>query len=122
MSYKCYRDGGCGPYEMIPCSECPASKEDYAMRTYDKIRQEIEETWPDWKIKVANEYITSVHGKKLRTGMQRTNERCDCCDNYRWDAEDEYEFCTLDLLKRRIPVYKPLWCPKDSKNKEVDHD
>ena len=23
---KCYRDGGCGPYEMLSCSECPASK------------------------------------------------------------------------------------------------
>ena len=26
---KCYRDGGCGPYEMYSCSECPASKPDY---------------------------------------------------------------------------------------------
>lgn len=25
----CYRDGGCGPYEMYSCSECPASKSDY---------------------------------------------------------------------------------------------
>ena len=23
---KCYRSGGCGPYEMYSCSECPYSK------------------------------------------------------------------------------------------------
>ena len=26
---KCYRSGGCGPYEMYSCSECPASKPEY---------------------------------------------------------------------------------------------
>lgn len=25
----CYRSGGCGPYEMLSCSECPASKPEY---------------------------------------------------------------------------------------------
>ena len=25
----CYRNGGCGPYEMCSCYECPASKSDY---------------------------------------------------------------------------------------------
>ena len=30
----CYRKGGCGPYEMRPCNECPASRPDYAKR-YD---------------------------------------------------------------------------------------
>lgn len=26
---NCYRKGGCGPYEMRPCNECPASKPEY---------------------------------------------------------------------------------------------
>lgn len=26
---KCYRNGGCGPYEQLSCSECPASKVNY---------------------------------------------------------------------------------------------
>lgn len=26
----CYRKGGCGPYEAYSCSECPASKSEYA--------------------------------------------------------------------------------------------
>lgn len=30
----CYREGGCGPYEMLPCQECPASKPEYLKR-YD---------------------------------------------------------------------------------------
>lgn len=25
----CYRNGGCGPYEMRSCNECPASKPQY---------------------------------------------------------------------------------------------
>lgn len=28
----CYRSGGCGPYEMRSCSECPASKPEYMRR------------------------------------------------------------------------------------------
>lgn len=29
---KCYRKGrGCGPYEGLPCGECPASKPDYGI-------------------------------------------------------------------------------------------
>ena len=26
---KCYRNGGCGPYEQLSCGECPASKPEY---------------------------------------------------------------------------------------------
>lgn len=29
---KCYRNGGCGPYEYLPCGECPASKLSYLER------------------------------------------------------------------------------------------
>ena len=32
----CYRDGGCGPYEMYSCNECPASKPDYLQRNIKK--------------------------------------------------------------------------------------
>lgn len=28
----CYRSGGCGPYEMRSCNECPASKPEYRKR------------------------------------------------------------------------------------------
>ena len=26
---RCYRRGGCGPYTMLSCNECPASKPEY---------------------------------------------------------------------------------------------
>lgn len=29
---KCYRNSGCGQYEMYSCNECPASKEEYLNR------------------------------------------------------------------------------------------
>ena len=29
---QCYRDGGCGPYEGLSCTECPASNPDYKQR------------------------------------------------------------------------------------------
>lgn len=29
---SCYKDSGCGPYEMCSCSECPASKPEYRIR------------------------------------------------------------------------------------------
>ena len=29
---QCYRGGGCGPYEMYPCNECPASRPTYLER------------------------------------------------------------------------------------------
>ncbi len=29
---KCYRDGGCGPYEMYSCTKCPASNPEYLKR------------------------------------------------------------------------------------------
>lgn len=32
----CYRKGGCGPYEMLPCGECPASKPEYLKRYDDE--------------------------------------------------------------------------------------
>lgn len=35
---SCYRNGGCGPYEMLPCNECPASKPEYAEKPQDSRR------------------------------------------------------------------------------------
>lgn len=29
---KCYREGGCGPYENYSCGDCPASRPEYAER------------------------------------------------------------------------------------------
>lgn len=35
----CYRKGGgCGPYEMLSCGECPASKPDYLATPYEGLK------------------------------------------------------------------------------------
>lgn len=32
----CYRDGGCGPYEHLSCSECQASRPEYLTKPAEK--------------------------------------------------------------------------------------
>ena len=50
----CYRNGGCGPYEMYSCSECPASKSDYVqfkrkpITNYDRIVSKTPEELAEW--------------------------------------------------------------------------
>lgn len=36
---RCYRSGGCGPYENRSCTECPASKPSYLERGKRKEEQ-----------------------------------------------------------------------------------
>ena len=49
----CYRKGGCGPYEMYSCSECPCSKKEYLL---NKIAKELDE----YSQKVAKECIDTI--------------------------------------------------------------
>ena len=56
----CYRKGGCGPYEMRSCNECPASKPEYAQRNQaqpkthaDRIRAMSDEELAVWIASVA---------------------------------------------------------------------
>lgn len=49
----CYRNGGCGPYEMRPCNECPASKPDYAKKN---MAREVEKKQMPKKF-----YIADLH-------------------------------------------------------------
>ena len=52
----CYRDGGCGPYEMYSCYECPASKSDYVQfktkpkpqTNYDYVISKTPEELTEW--------------------------------------------------------------------------
>jgi len=36
VDMACYKNGGCGAYEMYSCSECPASKPEYAYKNEKK--------------------------------------------------------------------------------------
>lgn len=53
---KCYREGGCGPYEERSCSECPASKPEYLKRDID-IAIEDNKVSQDKYIELINNYM-----------------------------------------------------------------
>lgn len=62
---KCYRDGGCGPYEMYSCADCPASKPEYAAR--------------DKKVLTNADHIRSMTGKELAEFLMKLlRQRVDC--------------------------------------------
>lgn len=48
----CYRNGGCSPYEVRPCNECPASKPEYLNRSNAVKSKRVDELRPTIKIKV----------------------------------------------------------------------
>ena len=56
----CYRKGGCGPYEMYSCSECPASKPEYLEREHPEEKKD--------------DLIN-----QLFSGVLSSGKRCDLC-------------------------------------------
>ena len=77
----CYRSGGCGPYEMYSCNECPASKSDYLQRdikdyppyldypkprkpmtNYDRLISKSPEELAEWLSDVAG-WLSGYEGK-----------------------------------------------------------
>ena len=68
---KCYRNGGCGPYEMYSCSECPASKEDYIHRVGKT------NTSTEFNLKDLEELV-----EKVRIASQRLEAYISCPPDY----------------------------------------
>lgn len=69
----CYRNGGCGPFEMYSCNVCPASKPEYLQREQpkpktnaDRIRSMTDEELAEWLNNIntayAPETVVSRHG------------------------------------------------------------
>lgn len=58
----CYRSGGCGPYEMYSCSECPASKPEYA----DKNKSEVNNMY--------NKLLPINYGSKYMNEFPKADE------------------------------------------------
>lgn len=75
----CYRDGGCGPYEMYSCNECPASKPEFLkkklhMKTDAGLKARAIES-AKARVKRAKEYLASSTGNtKTLEKKQRTVE------------------------------------------------
>ena len=88
---SCYRNGGCGPYEMYSCSECPASKSDYVQfkhkpkTNYDRI---ISKTPEDLAVLISESIDCGVceemHGFRM-------------CDAVPYKSCED---CWLDWLKK----------------------
>lgn len=56
---KCYRQGGCGPYEQLSCSECPASKPTF---TYKGSGASTKEMMPrDKAFRIVAKHIYEAH-------------------------------------------------------------
>lgn len=65
----CYRKGGCGPYEMLQCGECPASKPEYAQPDGDKKTPGIKRTTSASDLQIVKNYL-SIHRRRGRRNWE----------------------------------------------------
>ena len=71
----CYRTGGCGAYEMYPCSECPASKPSYLERGRKRTNEyAIRNLWP------AQRLASALIGHRME-------------DDWGYGCDDEWYVC-----------------------------
>lgn len=63
---QCYRDGGCGPYEGLSCTECPASNPDYKQRHKTKTDKHKIKTVP------GHEPLTTAQQKDMAEFIDST--------------------------------------------------
>ena len=93
---RCYRKGSCGPYEMLSCSECPASKPEYALRGSSPSLPRLIEL-----MEIERECI-------IRNTYNDCNRQCDQCDLVQDSAEliSTYTriISILDAMKERCPT------------------
>lgn len=70
---SCYRNGSCGPYEMLSCGDCPASKPEYLekdkqkpfnscslCKDYGLEKGDTLYKWSDWDGGIGFDYIRPV--------------------------------------------------------------
>lgn len=68
----CYRSGGCGPYEHLSCSECPASKKEYLVpKSEPKVGKNtgIQEMFPMEYVQGYHAALADVRRVLLGDGM-----------------------------------------------------
>lgn len=88
----CYRSGGCGPYEMYSCSECPASKPEYIEN--NRIRAVFHSILTDKK---NNFYAAASAALAIRnSGFEKT-----------MPAEDQNEFLDMAIYLYNLQQASP---------------
>ena len=82
----CYRKGGCGPYEMYSCNDCPASKESYLKRSCEncgskEYRGDTPNVCIHWKgSKARLESIHSMSAEEFAKWLDEEFGRASWCD------------------------------------------
>lgn len=113
----CFRKGGCGPYEMCSCSECPASKPEYAKRyenkLLDKAISQIPHICSTCGLRGKNENWCEYHDRKI-LGKE------DGCGNWIWQElkpnpnSGPFEGCTLKFqFAEDGAIYELKECSSD---------
>ena len=89
----CYRNGGCGPYEMRSCNECPASKPEYTNR---------------------NKSVSYKHIRMPINGIEFTYDDCPTCGNKNPDGGCRYSnICTVNVVEDGVRIGTPShWIEK----------
>lgn len=70
----CYREGGCGPYEMLSCSECPASRPAYAEKKFAS-----EKAQALYDKLTAGRAFANRYREEKELGSQEFLDRCRVC-------------------------------------------
>ena len=104
----CYRKGGCGPYEMLPCGECPASKPEYVHKHHkktrtraDRIRGMSDEELAEFMASQVVTMADSIFGIAERVLMEKRGYKISFTDNFAPDlVEIKREY--LEMLRQEV--------------------
>lgn len=103
---QCYRDGGCGPYEGLSCTECPASKPDYKQRHKTKTDKHKIKTVPGHEPlttaqqKDMAEFIDSnvILFPSLAKKEEANMDKPRICEVLGVEVREEFDFCMFSGL------------------------
>lgn len=97
---QCYRRGGCGPYEMLSCSECPASKQEYVRK---------------------NSAAQDIPVDSIQNDAYLLSCKCpSCMSTLGRGYDEEFVFCKRCGKKLHLPAFSQAEIEKAMFEKEMD--
>lgn len=118
----CYRSGGCGPYEMLSCNECPASKPDYL----EKRGGTKMERYGDMKNREG--YSDPTAGTALRKAQSAKIQRGDIyyidipyATGHEMEKDRPGIVVSCDALNETSPCVNVVFCSASSKRELPEH-